>query len=51
MLGRLLVVKVWRGEGGGLSDRFLVESLLKLVAAWMGECREDGGCDKCFKCE
>ena len=24
MLGRLLDVKVWRGEGGGLSDHFLV---------------------------
>ena len=30
MLGRLLDVKMWRGEGGGLSDHFLVEALLKL---------------------
>ena len=26
MLGRLLDVKVWRGEGGVLSDHFLVEA-------------------------
>ena len=26
MLGRSLDVKVWRGEGGGLSDHFLVEA-------------------------
>ena len=31
MLGRLLHVKVWRGEGGGMSDHFLVEARLKLV--------------------
>ena len=30
MLGRLLEVKVCRGEGG-ISDHFLVESRLKLV--------------------
>ena len=35
MLGRLLDVKVWRGEDGGISDHFLVESRLKLV----GGCR------------
>ena len=32
MLGRLLDVKVRRGEGGGVSDHFLVEALLKLVS-------------------
>ena len=31
MLGRLLDEKVWRGEGGGMSDHFLVEARLKLV--------------------
>ena len=34
MLGRLLDVKVWRGEGGGMSDDFLVEARLKLVCGW-----------------
>ena len=29
MLGRLLDVKVWRGEGGGLSDYFLVDGVGK----------------------
>ena len=38
MLGRLLDVKVWRGEGGGMSDHFLVEAWLKLV----GGCRSAG---------
>ena len=36
MLGRLLDVKVWGGEG--LSDHFLVEARLKLVGGW----RSDG---------
>ena len=31
MLGILLDVKVWRGEGGGMSEHFLVEARLKLV--------------------
>ena len=30
-----LDVKVWRGEGGGMSDHFWVEARLKLV----GQCR------------
>ena len=42
MLGRLLDVKVWRGEGGGMSDHFLVEARMKF-GEWMEECREDGG--------
>ena len=33
MLGRLLDVKVWRREGGGLPDHFLVEARLKLVGS------------------
>ena len=35
MLGRLLDVKVWRGEGGRLYDHFLVEARLK----FLGSCR------------
>ena len=31
-------VKVWRGEGGGMSDQFLVEARLKLVGAGRMEC-------------
>ena len=38
MLGRLLNTKVWIGEGGRMSDRFLVEARLKLV----GGCRSAG---------
>ena len=34
MLGRLLDVKVWKREGGGMSDHFLVEARLKLVGGW-----------------
>ena len=33
-LGRLLDVNVWRGEGEGMSDHFLVEAQLKLVIGW-----------------
>ena len=40
MLGRLLDVKVWRGEG--LSDHFLVEARLKLVGGWRSEGRMEG---------
>ena len=29
-----LDVKVWRVEGEGLSDRFLVEARLKLLGGW-----------------
>ena len=32
MLGRLLDVKVWRGEGGRMSDHFLVEVRPKLMS-------------------
>ena len=31
MLGRLVDVKVWREEGGLMSDNFLVEARLKLL--------------------
>ena len=34
MLRRKLDVKVWRREGGGLSDHFLVEARLKFVDGW-----------------
>ena len=42
MLGRLLDVKVWRGEGGGMSDHFLVEARLKLVGGWRNAGRMEG---------
>ena len=42
MLGRLLDVKVWRGEGGGLSDHFLVEARLKLLGGWRSLWRMEG---------
>ena len=42
MLGRLLDVKVWRREGGGLSDHFLVEARLKLVGGWRSAGRMEG---------
>ena len=42
MLGRLLDVKVWRGEGGGLSDHFLVEARLKLLGGWRSAERMEG---------
>ena len=42
MPGRLLGVKVWRGEGGGMSDHFLVEARLKLVGGWRSAGRVEG---------
>ena len=43
MFGRLLDVKVWRGEwGGGLSDHFLVEARLKLLGGWRSTGRMEG---------
>ena len=42
MLGRLLEVKVWRGEGGGMSDHFLVESRRKLVGGWRSAGKMEG---------
>ena len=39
---RLLDVKVWRGEGGGMSDHFLVEARLKLVGGWRSAGRMEG---------
>ena len=42
MLGRLLDVKVWRGEGGGLSDHYLVEARLKLLGGWWSAGRMEG---------
>ena len=35
MLGRLLELKVWRGEGGRMYDPCLVEARLKLMGGWM----------------
>ena len=34
IMRRLLDVKVWKEEGGGMSDHFLVEARLKLVGEW-----------------
>ena len=42
MLGRLLDVKVWIGEGGGMSDHILVEAWLKLVDGWRSARRMEG---------
>ena len=42
MLGRLLDVKVQRGEGGLLSDHFLVEARLKLLGGWRSAGRTEG---------
>ena len=43
MLGRLLDVKLRRGEGGGgLSDHFLVEARLKLLGGWRSAGRMEG---------
>ena len=50
MLGRLLDVKVWRGEGEGLSDHFLSESSAEIIG-WLEELREDGECEKCVEGE
>ena len=41
-LGRLLDMKVWRGEGGGMSDHFLVEARLKLLGGWRSAGRMEG---------
>ena len=46
MLGRLLDVKVWRGEGGGMSDHFFGGRLAE-IGGRKKECRQDGGCEKC----
>ena len=42
--GKILDVKVWRGEGGGRSHFFGGSSTE--IGRWMEECREDGGCEK-----
>ena len=41
MLGRLLDVKVWRGEGGK-SDHFWVEARLKNYGGWRSAGRMEG---------
>ena len=35
-------MKVWRREGWGLSEHFLVEALLKLVGGWRSAGRVEG---------
>ena len=42
MLGRLLDVKVWRGEGGDCLTIFLAEARLKLVGGWRSAGRMQG---------
>ena len=42
MLGRLLDVIVWRGEGGEISDHSGVQSRLKLVGGWRSTGRMEG---------
>ena len=42
MLGKLFDVKVWRREGGGMSDRFSVEARLKFVGGWRSAGRMEG---------
>ena len=39
---RLFDVKVWRGEGGGMSNHFSVEARLKLVGGWRSAVRMEG---------
>ena len=43
MLGRLLDVQVWRGEGGDCLTIFGGSSAE--IIGWLEECREDGGCE------
>ena len=45
-----LDVKVWRGEGGGLSDQFFGGSSAEIIG-WLEEYREDGKCEKCVEGE
>ena len=42
MLGRLLDVKVWKGEGGGRSDHSLVAARLKFVGGQRSAGRMEG---------
>ena len=42
MVGRLLDVKVWRGEDGGMSERLLVVARLKMVGGWRSAERMEG---------
>ena len=42
MLGRLIDVKVFRGEGGGMSDHFLVDARLKFVGGLRRAGRTEG---------
>ena len=49
MFGRLLDVKVWRGEGGGCLTFFGGSS--DEIGGWLEKYREDGGCEKCVKGE
>ena len=48
MLGRLLDLKVWRGEGGGMSAPFFGGRSAE-IGMRKEECREDGGREKCVE--
>ena len=50
MLGRLLDVKVWRGEGGVIVWPFFGGSAAEIIG-WLEERREDGECEKCVEGE
>ena len=50
MLGRLLDVKVWRGEGGGIVLPFFGGSSAEIIG-WLEERWEDGECEKCVEGE
>ena len=50
LLGRLLHVTVWRLEGGGMSDLFFGGRSAE-IGAWIEECWEHGGCEKCVQGE
>ena len=43
VVGRLLDVRVLRGEGGGMSDHLLVEGKLRVEPRWKGNKRVGAG--------
>ena len=42
IISQYVNVKVWRGEGWGLSDHFLVEAGLKLLGGWRSTGKMEG---------
>ena len=51
MLGRLLDLKVWRGEEGGGDCLTIFWWISAEIIGWLDECREDGECEKCVEGE